>query len=127
MGLFNSRLRIWNPASPERKEEAELLVDTGASYSWLSRQRLDALGIRPSGRMQFRTIEGRIIERDVAPVFVAANGHTGGDTVVVAEPGDTEVLGAHTLEALGLAPTRSRRSWCRRLDWQSRPNFRGEG
>jgi hypothetical protein len=26
----------------------------------------------------------------------------GGDTIVLAEPGDLEVLGAHTLEALGL-------------------------
>ena len=30
------------------------------------------------------------------------DGYTGGDTVVLAEPGDNEVLGAHTLESLGL-------------------------
>jgi len=52
--------------------------------------------------MQFRTIEGRILKRELAPVFVGADGHTGGDTVVVAEGDDFEVLGAHTLECLGL-------------------------
>lgn len=82
----------------------ELLVDTGARYGWLLRERLAGLGIEATGRMQFRTIDGRILERGVAPPFVRTNGHIGGDTVVLAEPGDTEVLGAHTLESsLGLA------------------------
>ncbi len=103
VGLFKSKLAVWNPASPSRVEELELLVDTGASYSWFMRERLEALGIRPTGRMQFRTIDGRVLERDVAPVFVRSDGHIGGDTVVVAESGDAEVLGAHTLESLGLA------------------------
>ena len=103
VGLFKSKLAVWNPASPSSVEELELLVDTGASYSWFMRERLEALGIRPAGRMQFRTIDGRVLERDVAPVFVRSDGHIGGDTVVVAESGDAEVLGAHTLDCLGLA------------------------
>ena len=102
MGLFKSKLAVWNPASPSKVEEVELLVDTGASYSWFLRQRIEALGIRPTGKMQFRTIDGRVLERDVAPVFVRSDGHVGGDTIVVAESGDAEVMGAHTLESLGL-------------------------
>jgi aspartyl protease family protein len=103
VGLFKSKVAVWNPASPSRVEELELLVDTGASYSWFLRQRIEALGIRPTGKMQFRTIDGRLLERDVAPVFVRSDGHIGGDTIVVAESGDAEVLAAHTLEWLGLA------------------------
>ena len=103
MGLFKSKIAVWNPALPARVEELELLVDTGASYSWFLRRRLEELGIRSTGKMQFRTIDGRVIERDVAPVFVRSDGHVGGDTIVVAESGDSEVLGAHTLESLGLA------------------------
>jgi aspartyl protease family protein len=103
VGLFKSKLAVWNPATPSRVEELELLVDTGASYSWFLRQRLETLGIRPTGKMQFRTIDGRILERDVAPVFVRTNGQVGGDTIVMAESGDAEALGAHTLESLGLA------------------------
>jgi len=103
VGLFKSKIAVWNPALPARVEELELLVDTGASYSWFLRRRLEELGIRSTGKMQFRTIDGRVIERDVAPVFVRSDGHVGGDTIVVAESGDSEVLGAHTLESLGLA------------------------
>ena len=103
MSLFKSKLAVWNPASPSRVEEVELLVDTGASYSWFSRQRVEALGIRPTGRMQFRTVDDRMLERKVAPVFIPSDGHVGGDTIMVAESGDAEVLGAHTLESLGLA------------------------
>ncbi len=102
MGVFSTKLTVWNPIDPSRPEEFEVWVDTGASYSWLSRSRLESLGIRPTRRMVFRTIEGRSIERELAPVFVRVNGYTGGDTVVLAEPGDAEVLGAHTLESLGL-------------------------
>jgi aspartyl protease family protein len=103
VGLFKSKIAVWNPVVPAKVEELELLVDTGASYSWFLRSRLEALGIRSTGKMQFRTIDGRVIERDVAPVFVRSDGHIGGDTIVVAESGDSEVLGAHTLESLGLA------------------------
>jgi predicted aspartyl protease len=102
MGIFNAKLKVWNPANPSSTEEFEAMVDTGASYSWVSRTRLEALGIKPVRRMQFRTIEGHMIERDLAPVFVATDGFTGGDNVVMAEPGDMEVMGAHTLESLGV-------------------------
>ncbi|MGA3054560.1 MAG: hypothetical protein ABSD63_10160 [Candidatus Korobacteraceae bacterium] len=102
MGTFTAKLRVWNPASPARVEELDVLVDTGAAYSWVSRARLEPLGIRPVRRMQFRTIEGHMIERDLAPVFVATDGFTGGDNVVLAEAGDMEVLGSHTLESLGV-------------------------
>jgi len=78
------------------------MVDAGASYSWILRARLEPLGVRPVRRMQFKTIKDRTIARDLVPVFVAADGFTGGDNVVMAEPGDMEVIGAHTLESLGL-------------------------
>ncbi len=102
MGLFTTKLTVWNPAQPARAAELQVWVDTGASYSWILRERLEALGIRPTRRMQFRTVDGRLIERELAPVFVQVDTHTGGDTVVLAEPTDAEVLGAHTLESLGL-------------------------
>ncbi len=102
MGVFSTKLTVWNPIDPSRPEEFEVWVDTGASYSWLSRSRLESLGIRPARRMVFRTIEGRTIERDLAAVFVRVDGYTGGDTLVMGEPGDAEVMGAHTLESLGL-------------------------
>jgi predicted aspartyl protease len=102
--MFTAKLRVWHPTHPDRVGEFELWVDTGAAYSWISRERLEALGIQPTGRREFRTIEGRTIERNMAAVFVSADGQTGGDTVAMAEPGDMEVMGAFTLESLALAP-----------------------
>ena len=102
MSTFTTKLRVWNPVTPSRVEELDVIVDTGAAYSWVLRERLEGLGVHPVRRMQFRTIEGHTIERDLAPVFVATDGFTGGDNVVVAEPGDMEVLGSHTLESLGV-------------------------
>jgi predicted aspartyl protease len=102
MGTFSAKLRVWNPARSTEAEELDVMVDTGAAYSWVSRARLERLGVQPVRRMQFRTIEGHLIERELAPVFVTTDGFTGGDNVVVAEPGDMEVLGSHTLESLGV-------------------------
>jgi aspartyl protease family protein len=102
MGTFSAKLRVWNPAKPDRVEELDAMVDTGAAYSWVARTRLDHLGVCPVRRMQFRTIEGHLIERELVPVFVASDGFTGGDNVVAAEPGDMEVIGVHTLESLGV-------------------------
>jgi aspartyl protease family protein len=102
MGTFTTKLRVWNPVTPSRVEELDVIVDTGAAYSWVLRSRLENLGVHAVRRMKFRTIEGHTIERELAPVFVATDGFTGGDNVVVAEAGDMEVLGSHTLESLGV-------------------------
>jgi predicted aspartyl protease len=103
MGTFSAKLRVWNPTRPEVAEDVEVFVDTGAAFSWISRARLERLGVSPTRRMQFRTIEGRLIERDVAVVYVASDGYSAPDLVVMAEPGEMEVIGAHSLEGLGLA------------------------
>jgi len=103
VATFTVKLKVWNPASPSRSAELEAWADTGAAYSWISKERLEPLGVQRVRRLQFKTIEGHTVERDLAAVFLAADGYTGGDNVVLAEPGDLEVLGAHSLESLGLA------------------------
>jgi len=105
MATFTVKLKVWNPADPGRFAELEAWAgaDTGAAYSWIAKSRLEPLGVQKVRRLQFRTIEGHTVERDLAPVFLSADGYTGGDNVVIAEPGDLEVLGAHSLESLGLA------------------------
>ena len=103
MGTFSAKVRVWNPTSPEKAEEVEALVDTGAAFSWIHRDRLDRMGLIVLRRMGFRAIDGSIIERDTAAVWIGSNGFTGPDTVVVAERNDMEVIGAQTIEGLGLA------------------------
>ncbi len=103
MATFTTKLRVWNPEQPEKTEEVEAFVDTGAAFSWISRARLERLGVGPSRKMPFRTIDGRALERDLAIVYVATDGYTAPDMVVMAEPGELEILGAHSIEGLGLA------------------------
>jgi predicted aspartyl protease len=99
MGIFTAKLRVWNPASSSSTEEIDAMVDTGAGFC---ARDLSIWMCTRCGECSFRTIEGKTIERDLVPVFVAADGFTGGDNVVMAEPGDMEMIGAHTLESLGL-------------------------
>ena len=103
MGSFTAKLRFWNPASPDKAEEFEALVDTGAAFSWIHRERLERTGMVALRRMGLRAIDGSIFERDTAAVWVTSNGFSGPDTVVVAERSDMEVIGVHTIEGLGLA------------------------
>jgi len=44
-----------------------------------------------------------VLERELAIVYVATDGYTAPDLVVMAEPGEMEVIGAHSIEGLGLA------------------------
>jgi predicted aspartyl protease len=103
MGSFSAKLRVWNPTSPEKAEEVEAMVDTGAAFSWIHRERLERMGLVALRRMGFRAIDGSILERDTAAAWVGSDGFTGPDTVVVAERSDMEVIGVHTIEGLGLA------------------------
>jgi predicted aspartyl protease len=75
----------------------------GAAFSWISRTRVEGLGLNPSRRMSFRTIDGRVMERDMTAIYISSAGYSAPDMVVMAEPGEMEVLGAHSIEGLGLA------------------------
>ena len=103
MGSFSAKLRVWNPNSPEKVEELEAMVDAGAAFSWMHRDRLERLGAEKLRRIGFRAIDGSIIERDTAAVWVANNDFKAPDIVVMAEGTDMEVIGVHTIEGLGLA------------------------
>ena len=81
----------------------DAFVDTGAAFSWISRARLERLGVAPSRKMSFRTIEGRLLERDMATVYVSTDKYSVPDIVVMTEEGEMEVMGAHTIEGLGMA------------------------
>jgi len=103
MGSFSAKLRVWNPDSPDKVEELEAMVDTGAAFSWMHRDRLERLGVEKLRRIGFRAIDGSIIERDTAAVWVASNDFKAPDIIVMAERNDMEVIGVHTIEGLGLA------------------------
>jgi len=103
MGTFSAKFCMWNPNAPEIVEEIEATVDTGAAFSWILRERLDRLGAQRLRRLDFRASDGSIVKRDTAVVWVESHGRKVPDIVVVAEVGDTELIGSYTIQGLGLA------------------------
>ena len=102
MGLFEVDVTISNPAAPERSITPRLLVDTGATLSWIPRSTLQSIGIEPVGLRTFVLGDGRRVDRETGIVALSFDGIRIGATAGFAEEGDGAILGATALEAFGL-------------------------
>jgi predicted aspartyl protease len=101
MGRFEVNVLVANPFEPGRSAQVALLVDTGATLSWIPRQLLEGLGVRPISRSGFLLPDGRHLERDTGFILLTVDGKTMGVPVAFAEEGESQVLGATSLEILG--------------------------
>jgi predicted aspartyl protease len=102
VGLTVLSLDVANPANPDRRESVDFLVDSGAVYSFVPRDLLGHLGIVPHSRQRFRLADGSTIERDRGDALYFYKGQRGAAPVIFAETDDATLLGAVTLESLGL-------------------------
>jgi predicted aspartyl protease len=102
MGRTTAAVKICNPQDTAKCVETELIVDTGSTYTWIRRERLEAIGVKPSKARKFRTIEGRTIEREVGEAVIECLGERAMSIVVFAERDDVEVMGVVALESLAL-------------------------
>jgi aspartyl protease family protein len=102
MGMFEVTVELANMAAPERSREVSLVVDTGATLSWIPRAVLEKLGVAPLSRLPFTLPDGRTLERDVTSVMLAINGRKAPVPVAFGDPGEEAVLGATALEIMGL-------------------------
>ena len=102
MGHVTARVRLYNPYSLNKFVDVELLVDTGSTYTWIKRRRLEEIGVKPMDKRRFRTIDNRIVEREIGEAIIECLGKRATTIVVFAEEEDNEVLGLHALEGLGL-------------------------
>ena len=96
-------IEVANPATPERTEKAEFLVDSGAVYSVVPTPVLERLGIRPFLGHQFRLADGSKVVRKKGGAFFKHGELAGVADVIFGEEGDSNLLGTLTLEALGLS------------------------
>src|SRR5205085_8752006 len=78
------------------------LVDSGAVYSLVPGKVLDELGIEPYREMNFALADGTSIKRKVCSAYFEYEGEGGPAPVIYGEEGDEALLGAMTLESLGL-------------------------
>ena len=103
MGLTVLRIKVGNPAKPKVTQELEFLVDSGAVYSVVPSPVLRKLGIKPLTIQEFRLADGSSITRKKGIALFRYGDKVGGADVIFGEEGDSLLLGAFTLEALGLA------------------------
>ena len=103
MGLTTLRVKVGNPARPKVTKEMRFLVDSGAIYSVVPSAVLTKLGIRPLATEEFQMADGSEIKRKKGIALFKYKDRVGGADVIFGEEGDSLLLGALTLEALGLA------------------------
>lgn len=99
MGMTYAEVRIMGPLG---ETSLPLVVDTDSLLTWVSRDRIAVIGIRPKGVRRIRTIDGSEVDREMGEVLMEVMGEKTTRLVVLAEPGDAEVLGADSLDSLGL-------------------------
>ncbi len=102
MGLTVLELEVANPANPQKTEKIEFLIDSGAIYSVVPISILKKLGIKPISEEEFRLANGQKIIRKKGIAFFKYLDKVGGADVIFGEKGDSILLGAFTLESLGL-------------------------
>ena len=102
MGITTAVLRVREHRKSEKFADVEFLVDSGAVYSLVPGKILDELEIEPYREVSFSLADGTSIKRKVASAYFEFEGEGGPAPVVYGENGDQPLLGATTLESIGL-------------------------
>jgi len=103
MGVTTLVVQVANVAKPSITTSLEFTVDSGAVYSVVPAPVLRKLGIRSQKRETFRLANGKHIVRRKGVALFRFQKWVGGSDVIFGEKGDATLLGALTLEALGLS------------------------
>ena len=103
MGLTFLKIGVANPSAPGKMESLDFLIDSGAIYSVVPAQVLNKLSIKPVTEQEFRLADGSTIVRKKGVALFRYGDRVGGSDVIFGEEGDSLLLGAFTLESLGLA------------------------
>jgi len=104
MGMFQVRVRIANPAEPERSFEELFWVDTGALYSFVPGKRLEEIGLEPIRSRELVMADGRRDTRLLgeARFTVDELGETLTCPLIFGPDGSLYLLGATAMENFGV-------------------------
>jgi clan AA aspartic protease len=100
MGLTFIEGTVTGPSGKRRR--VRFLVDSGANYSLLPVRVWKSLKLKPKRTVEFALADGTLIRRPVSECHIALAGEDGHTPVILGETGDEALLGAVTLENLGL-------------------------
>jgi len=102
MGTFRVQIEVGDPQG-KRFQPVDALVDTGATNTSLPSPLLESLGVTPHTTMIFELADGRELELAVGRTWVKVDAQQEFTQVVFASDGTEPILGAVTLEEMGLA------------------------
>ena len=110
MGTFRVTAIVSNLHDRSRRQTVGLLVDTGATYTTLPGEVVQALGCSPVGRRRVQLADGREEEWAVATVLIELEGQALPTICLIGPAAGPALLGAVTLEefALGVDPNARR-------------------
>ena len=102
MGVTSLVMEVANPNKPAITVKLNFTVDSGAVYSVVPAPVLRKLGIRSLKRETFYLADGTPIVRRKGVALFKYGRRRGGADAIFGEKGGCTLLGALTLEALGL-------------------------
>ena len=83
-------------------DDIEAVVDSGLFYTWIPKKKAHEIGLLELGRKTFKTISGERVERPYGACMCTVDGASGVSEVVFGEASDATLLGALTMEGLGI-------------------------
>ena len=102
MALTTQAVTVRPSRASKREKTLPFLVDSGAVYSVLRRDDWKALGLKPDRELDFVLADGTTLTRGVSECSFELEGRRATSPVVLGQTEDEALLGAVTLETLGL-------------------------
>jgi clan AA aspartic protease len=102
MGLTHQQLTVKSSRKGRKSIAVDFLIDSGAVYSLVPAKQLKSIGISPYKKLNFSLADGSVVTREVGDAYFEYRGDGGAAPVIFGEEGDQPLLGATTLESLGL-------------------------
>ena len=85
-----------------KSRDVEFLVDSGATYTLLPEKVCKEFRLKPMREAAFTLADGTTIKRKISEIYFSYKGLHGTTPVILGEKGDEALMGALTLEILGL-------------------------
>lgn len=102
MGMIYAKVKIKKDRNSKKEKLHHFLIDSGATHTFVDKDVLKELGIKPTYAKSFYLANGEPIKRRLGLAYFEYGGQKGEASVVFAEEGDENLLGITTLEELGL-------------------------
>ena len=102
MALTHVPGKVSRSGRRRRPVPVRFLVDTGAVFTVLPETVWRAIGLKAERVAEFTLADGTAIRRDVSECRIQVEGRAATSPVVLGGPSDAPLLGAVTLETLGL-------------------------